>query len=478
MRQQPSLSRSSSTDELLPKQQLPLPDGAACGALNLSPAAAAAAAAEAAAAAAAAAARAASEGLSEEDEQQLLQHAAEAYLMSVHLEAQALPLRVAAASGPTSSNKRAATASEAAASQTKESSCKTTTTTSSSSSSARYIQQLLRLHSVQQQQQRHPPHPAWEAEALDFFKRIRIWLQQQREQKQQEQQQQPMQLHLQCVTWTSDDWRLYCRRQPPTLPLLLQCDARCCCLLVQLLLEDLELQLQHEGSSKSSGTNTEAPLRAAAESSAAATAEAEAAATAGKAAAESAASAAAAAESAAAATAEAAAAAEASETVAGNAASEAPSAAATSCCSISGCPTSLPQLFWLFAVLAALDEVEALRFEVSYALQKLRRRCLRLRALVLRLLGCTGSCSAEEQEQQLKRLQKAVPFVPVMTSSGRSDVTTGQQSQQQEGLKQQHANELNQKERGARNLAEVALRQQLAALDVVLLIIRDFYGQK
>ncbi|KAL8273721.1 hypothetical protein Esti_002321 [Eimeria stiedai] len=455
MRQQPSLSRGSSTDELLPKQQLPLPEGGACGAAKLSPAAAAAAAAEAAAAASAAA-RAATEGVSEEDEQLLLQQAAEAYLMSVHLEAQSLPLRVAAASVPTSSNKPAATVSDdAAASKTRGSLWKSSKNSGSSSSSARYIQQLLRLQSLQQQQ--HPPHPAWEAEALDFFKRIRVWLQQQRElrdyqqqqqqqqqqQPQQEEEEQPLQLYLHCVTWTADEWRLYCRTYPPTLPLLLQCDARCCCLLLQLLLEDLELQLQHEALAKRDCKDTEAPAAAVAPAAAAAEA---------------------------------------------LAAAEAPvpasATAATTCCVVAGGPTSLPQLFWLFAALAALDEVEALRFEVSYALQRLRRRCLRLRGLVLRLLGCTGSWSAEEQEQQLRRLQKVVPFVAGTNTIGDgrescdgAALTTGQHLQQQKGFKQ-NVRQLNQKQREARKLAEVALRQQLAALDVVLLIIRGFYGQK
>ncbi|KAL8437288.1 hypothetical protein ACSSS7_001051 [Eimeria intestinalis] len=459
--------------------------------------------------------------------------AAEAYLMSVHLEAQALPSRVAAACIPTNSSKHrttaaAAAASDAAASLNKGSPCKSSkhrsSSSSSSSSSARYIRQLLRLQGSQEQQQQHPPHPAWEAEALDFFKRIRLWLQQQRElvqqqqqhqqqqqqqeqqqnqqqqqqrhqrqqqhqQQQQEEQQRPFQLHLRCATWTPDEWRLYCRTYPPTLPLLLSCDARCCCLLLQLLLEDLELQLQHDASVKCNHSKT--GISSAAEAAAATT---EAALTAAKATAgaELAGAEAEATEAAAAPAVEAAA----------EAAVSLP-ADTSSCCFPPGSSTSLPQLFWLFVVLAALDQVEkllldaaaiaaavaaaaaaiaagaiaapiagdaiALRFEVSYVLQRLRRRCLRLRDLVLRLLGCTDSCSSEEQrQQQLKRLQKAVPFVSVLTTT---QVTTGHLLQHQEGLKQHYSMTTSPAE-------EVALRQQLAALDSVLLIIRDFYGQK
>lgn len=413
MQQQSSLSHSNSVDDLLPKQLLPLPETAAYGASDLAPAAAAAA--EIAAEAAAEAATAAQKGLSEEEEHELMQKAAEAYLMSVHLEAKSLPACVAADGSQTISRKAETQVLEKALDDT----------TVKSSNTASYVQRLLRLQ--EQQDRRSPPLRAWETEALDFFKRIRVWLQEQRDlqqqqhehlkhSQQQKQQEQPLQLHLRCLEWTADEWRLYCRMYPPTLVLLLQWDVRCCCLLLQLLLDDLELQVQHHASRENATTGGNEAAGAEATDA------------------------------------------------------EAPAHAA-GCCQVSGSPISLPQLFWLFAVLAALDEIEALRFEVSYELQKLRRRCLRVRGVLLELLACANKDN-KDSNSSLKLLQMPLPFLAGLCSStsGTEDTKIFADAvQQQQGKVATPA--------GATN-NQMALKQQLAAVDVVLVIIRDFFGQK
>ena len=326
MVQSASLRRSSSVDELLPKQLLPLPDVAAYGTSDMLSAAAAAAEA---AAATAEAAEAAAKGLSEEDEQQLMQKAAEAYLMSVHLEAKSLPVRVAAACDPHTSKEIGRSIATSAATQEPN---EAPGDSSRSTSSTHYVQRLLRLQQQQQEQQQHPPHPEWEAEALDFFRRIRAWLQEQRDlqeqgeaqHRKQQEQKQPLALYLRCKEWTQEEWRLYCRRFPPTLPLLLQCDVRCSWLLLQVLLQDLDLQLQYHARRERAATRAAAvaarPVAAdAARTTVATTAE--------------------------------------EELLSDAVAEEPPRAAA--CCQAAGSPTSLPQLFWLFAVLAAFDEIEA-----------------------------------------------------------------------------------------------------------------------
>lgn len=363
-------------DTLRPKQQLPLPEVSFLDGKEMSAESLLAAASEAASAAAACGGEA--RHLSEGEMESCLQKGAEAYLLSVRMEANALPRAVYCREEPSirkskrrpsggkdimtdsvlclsgASNLAETTNEAKSSSGAGDSSCRAERNGESGGDrppptrKTRYLEQLLRLQT--REAEHHPPSPLWAMEALEFFQRIRSWIESQRVKKDSpppsvstEDQRASSSVAERCREWKGLDWQIYCRLFPPSLPLLLRCDARSADALLTQLLEDLDTQLKLHAQLLASSNKAKrcASRRLPAD---AGEAEAE-----GKAEREQDRQ-------------SKGADADESERTAKAAAQDGSTSALSlsshKCCSVEGMPTSLPQLSWFFAALAVLDPVE------------------------------------------------------------------------------------------------------------------------
>lgn len=104
--------------------------------------------------------------------------------------------------------------------------------------------------------------------------------------------------------------------------------------------------------------------------------------------------------------------------------------------------------------------LQALRADVAFSLQRLRRRFLKLRKLLLKRLGCTD----DRHEKHLLEQRKQLDFFAAFEKS--SPLSREKKKEEACAMESDVW------------LPQCVCRQLLAGTDTLLLIVRDFFGQK